>query len=157
LDLVEELGFPIQALIAGAENMYRKPNTEMWDYMVTNLNGAVEPDPKISFYCGDAAGRVKNWKKNAKKDFSCGDRKFAANVGVLFHTPEALFLEETDDVEFDWECVDPASLCKAEKDKKTTEYHTKEQEMIVMVGCPASGKRWYSEIFDFCFLNSKPF
>jgi len=143
---ISELGFPIQALVAAAENVYRKPNPEMWEYMVANLNGDVEPDPKFSFYCGDAAGRVKDWKKGAKKDFSCSDRKFAANVGVPFFTPNELFLEESADVTFDWDGVDPAVLCKAVKGKtEPTEYHTKEQEMVITVGLPASGKSTFTK------------
>ena len=35
-----------------------------------------------SLYVGDAAGRAKNWAPGKSKDFSCGDRMFAANVGV---------------------------------------------------------------------------
>ena len=33
-------------------------------------------------YVGDAAGRAKEWAPGKPKDFSCSDRKFAANLGV---------------------------------------------------------------------------
>ena len=50
----------------------------MWDYFV---NGK-KINLSESFYVGDAAGRTKNprtkKKKKKKKDFSCGDRMFAA-------------------------------------------------------------------------------
>lgn len=48
-------------------------------------------DPKLvdvsqSYYVGDAAGRPKGWADKKKKDHSCGDRKFALNVGMSFYT-----------------------------------------------------------------------
>lgn len=43
-------------------------------------------------YVGDAAGRAKNWAPGKPKDFSCGDRMFAANIGIDFATPDAVKL-----------------------------------------------------------------
>lgn len=41
-------------------------------------------DMDHSFYCGDAAGRVADPVNGRyKSDFSCGDRKFAANIGEM--------------------------------------------------------------------------
>ncbi len=51
------------------------------------MNGNVDIDLKKSFYCGDAAGRV----KGKKKDFSDSDYKFALNINITFFTPEMLF------------------------------------------------------------------
>lgn len=49
----------------------------MWDLLLKN-NGGIEVSKKLSFYCGDAAGR-----KNGKhKDFSDSDLKFGLNVGL---------------------------------------------------------------------------
>lgn len=33
-------------------------------------------------YVGDAAGRDKEWSPGKPRDFSCDDRKFAANIGA---------------------------------------------------------------------------
>src|SRR5690348_10689131 len=82
------------------------------DY-VTQLNNNVNPAPAQCMYVGDAAGRAAGWKAGRKKDFSCSDRKFAANVGIAFHTPEEFFLDEAP-AAFDWDGLDPRSIASAE-------------------------------------------
>lgn len=47
-------------------------------------------DRQRSLFVGDAAGRAKGWAPGMKKDFSAGDRMFAANAGIPFSTPEAV-------------------------------------------------------------------
>lgn len=54
----------------------------MWNFFVNKCNKSVKVNMDESFYCGDAAGRPKNWAPGRGKDFSCGDRMFAANVGI---------------------------------------------------------------------------
>ena len=51
-------------------------------------------DLSQSWYVGDAAGRAKAWDGNAKtkKDFSCGDRKFAHNIGLKFGTDMSYYV-----------------------------------------------------------------
>ena len=72
----------IQAFLALEDDEYRKPGTKMWDLLEKN-NDNIKIDKKLSFYCGDAAGR-----KNGKhKDFSDSDLKFGLNVGIEFFTP----------------------------------------------------------------------
>lgn len=56
LDLIGELGVPLQAFIAAGDDKWRKPSVAMWEHFVTDFNGGVEVDTKESFYCGDAAG-----------------------------------------------------------------------------------------------------
>lgn len=107
-----QLGFPLQAFVAGAVDHYRKPHTTMWDDFVSNYNGGISIDMDNSFYCGDAAGRPKNWKAGAPRDFSCTDRKFAANIGLKFYTPEELFLNEQPYPDFDWDSIDPVKTLK---------------------------------------------
>ena len=58
--------------------------------LITNIENSTQE----SFYVGDAAGRLKDYKKGAKKDFSCSDRKFAMNLKLDFFTPEEYFLNE---------------------------------------------------------------
>jgi bifunctional polynucleotide phosphatase/kinase len=70
----------MQAFMAGATDKYRKPNILMWEKFVKEYNGGLEP--KEAMYIGDAAGRKKDWKTGAKKDFSCDDRKYAYNIGI---------------------------------------------------------------------------
>lgn len=57
---------------------YRKPMTGMWS-VCTNMMGS----PKVSFFCGDAAGRP--------QDFSDSDKEFAKAIGIDFKIPEELF------------------------------------------------------------------
>lgn len=73
-------------LAATDNDLYRKPSPEMWKYFTTKVNGGIKIDTKISFYCGDAAGRPKTDTK--PKDFSDGDLKFALNSKVPFFVPE---------------------------------------------------------------------
>ena len=72
----------IQAFLALEDDEYRKPGTKMWDLLEKN-NDNIKIDKKLSFYCGDAAGR----KNGRHKDFSDSDLKFGLNVGIEFFTP----------------------------------------------------------------------
>jgi bifunctional polynucleotide phosphatase/kinase len=67
----------------------------MWELLTEKHNGDIKIDLPKSFFCGDAAGR----KDNKHKDFSDSDLKFALNVGLVFKTPENLFLGEVEKVE----------------------------------------------------------
>eukprot|EP00732_Lithocolla_globosa_P004651 Lithocolla_globosa_v1_NODE_4396_length_1446_cov_2.690870.p1 type:complete len:440 gc:universal NODE_4396_length_1446_cov_2.690870:1331-12(-) len=157
-DLSKELGFPLQVLAATTDDIYRKPSTSMWDYLVENMNEGIKPDLEDCMYIGDAAGRPEKWKPKKKKDFSCGDRKLAFNVGVKFQTESEFFLEESP-VEFSWNSVDPTTI---PTDGKITssgekEFHAKEQEMVVFVGFPAAGKSTFAKRYfvsqDYVHVN----
>jgi len=67
-DISKQIGFPIQALIASADDSYRKPSKSLWNFFVENMNDKEDVDMKNSIYCGDAAGRLK-----PKKDFNDTD------------------------------------------------------------------------------------
>ena len=141
VDLAEVVGVPFQALIACANDRFRKPHLTMWDHYVKDLNGGVVP--KDAFYCGDAAGRHKGWKDaKTKKDFSCSDRKFAANCKMNFMTPEEVFLGEKPTTKWTWGSMDPKELLqKYEKPGKAVKIEpVKEQELVILMGPPASGK-----------------
>lgn len=64
------MGVEIQAIIATADDEFRKPGTKMWEFFLQN-NGDVEVDMAQSFYCGDAAGRKAS--EGRKKDFTDSD------------------------------------------------------------------------------------
>ena len=81
----------------------------------------------------------------AKRDFSCSDRKFAANVGLPFHTPDEFFLGEPPSQNFKWgEGFNPFSLDynldSPSLEPAGTTIVSSSQEVVVFVGCPASGK-----------------
>jgi bifunctional polynucleotide phosphatase/kinase len=145
LDLSSQIGIPLQALVASGTDKYRKPHSTMWNFFVKNMNGGVKLDLSKCMYVGDAAGRPKGWKSGAKKDFSCGDRTFAANVGVTFKTPEEFFLDEAPHPDFEWDGIDPQKyLNDVKKDLEvitggSNPVPAKSQEIVLLVGRPASG------------------
>lgn len=108
-----------------------------------------------SFYCGDAAGRIKK-ASDGKKDFSCSDRLFAMNLGLQFWTPEQHFLGSKSIENFKLPEFNPKDIEKRMKD--ISEDLTRQQnfllegnpqfitltsikqEVIMMVGVQGSGK-----------------
>ncbi len=96
----------------------------MWDYMVENDNDNIKPDLKSCCYVGDAAGRPKNWEPGKPRDFSCSDRKFAANIGIQFYTPEEYFLGGKPGP-FDWGTCEPSKTLQEAKADLEDTYHSK--------------------------------
>jgi bifunctional polynucleotide phosphatase/kinase len=78
--------------------------------------------PERSFYVGDAAGE--------KGDWSDKDRVFAESLGMKFIRPEEIF-----------PLSKPKALPAAAKARKT-------QEVVIMVGYPASGKSTISKLLE---------
>lgn len=145
LALCKELGFPIWAYAAAATNNWRKPHSEMWQYLITKANSGVTVDLHNCVYVGDAAGRKAGWKAGAKRDFGCGDRKFGWNSGIPFQTPEEFFLGQKA-VDFEWRSLDPVKfLEKAETEAKEETFAKDGQELMIFCGFPASGKSTFAE------------
>eukprot|EP01083_Nonionella_stella_P029199 80459_1 len=150
IDLAKELGFPYQVFIAAATNHNRKPNTTMWDYLLAECNEGVSVDMSACFYVGDAAGREAKWAPTAKRDFSVSDRKFAANVGLKFLTPEEFFLGHKPTKKWKWRSINPTEALDEKKfeDVKVVDSDkpivSDKQEMVILVGCPASGKSTFA-------------
>lgn len=98
---------------------FKKPNPYTYEYYKT-LNPDV--DPKISCFCGDAAGRTYtdiSTERTYFIDYSDDDIQYARNIGLKFYTPEDLFT--------------PPRLDFPGK-----------QEIVLMMGMPGSGKSWVS-------------
>ena len=60
---------------------------------------------------------TEGWKGKARKDHSCGDRKFADNIGIKFYTPEEFFLNE-EATEFTWGPFNPKTYSSEGKNSK---------------------------------------
>ena len=107
-------GVPISALCATHEDEYRKPSPKMWHVLEERFRaeGVLAPngvlDLQNSFYCGDAAGRQIGTLAGRKKDFSCGDRKFAYNLNLKFYTPEEFYRGEKP-AAFGWNGMSPGT------------------------------------------------
>ncbi|CAH1776161.1 unnamed protein product [Owenia fusiformis] len=146
-DIIAELDIPVFVYASTGNNHFRKPSPNMWKYFIDHNNADVQVDLSQSMYVGDAAGREKGWKKDKKKDFSCSDRMFAANVGIDFHTPEEFFLGE-EPAPFKWQSLDPAKYLEtiSQSSCSSNKYHANNQEIAIMVGCPASGKSTFAKL-----------
>jgi len=148
-DLAKNIGVPITGFIAGGKDRWRKPNTDMWTHFVRKFNGG-SVDMKNCIYVGDAAGREKRKDKfDRPRDFSCSDRKYAKNIGIRFATPEAFFYGEKE-APFVWRSLNPAEWLKEAVKRplypgKTPTFPAPQQELIIMVGFPASGKTTFAK------------
>ncbi|KAK6039450.1 DNA 3'-phosphatase [Cooperia oncophora] len=111
--IITKLGVPAQAFVSIGEGHYRKPCTGMWKEL-EEANGEVAIDVSKSLYVGDAAGRHKT-KARPKKDHSCADRFFAANVGLKFQTPEEFFLDRDESEPWGPPSFDPVQFFSMNK------------------------------------------
>ncbi|XP_058806617.1 uncharacterized protein F21D5.5 isoform X2 [Phymastichus coffea] len=153
--LVKKIGVPMQVYLAVGESIYRKPRTGMWQFLVDKKNDGIQVDKENSFYVGDAAGRPANASRK-KKDHSLADRLLALNLGLNFQTPEEHFLGQKE-ASYNAPAFDPKEaskntvLCEPSQTKLTSD----EQELILMVGCPGSGKSHFAKthLRNYCYVN----
>lgn len=140
--MVSELQVPIQVFMASDEDEYRKPSTEMWQLMLRAHNHGVQPDMKQCLYVGDAAGRPATATRS--KDFSAGDRKFAFNLKIGFKTEREFFLNAAPEA-FEWDSFDVTAMTTASETQSQEKYTAEGQELVLMVGQPASGKSTFTK------------
>ena len=137
-DILNLLKLNISVFISYKKDNFRKPCLGMWNLLQDNLD---DINLSESFYCGDAAGR--------DKDFSDSDNAFAYNIGVKFYVPEQYFLKQEviipDKSNFDYD--------KYLTKKKITLKKGKEKELILMVGLPGCGKSYLSKQLGYEIIN----
>lgn len=139
------------AMFASCKDSFRKPFTGMWDFWLEKKGLTMKNiDLKKSFYCGDAAGRFYQKEKKKKRrspDFSDSDKNFANNIGLNFKLPEEIFKQEIPEYFY----IDKYQrisfndyFCNIDKKKKSLldsiKKYNFDQEVIMLVGRPASGK-----------------
>ena len=143
--MFKALDLPVSLYAATEYDIFRKPRTGMWDQLCKDygLIGESEVDLEGSVFVGDAAGRAGDPKAGGKRDHSCSDRDFAANVGIGFKTPEEFFLGE--DAKPFTRSFDPKTYLESEMTSQTestailfTKKH--DLELVLSCGSPGAGK-----------------
>jgi bifunctional polynucleotide phosphatase/kinase len=138
------LDLPVTVFAATGHDLFRKPRTGMWKKLLEGYGLAEETvNHEGSIFIGDAAGRAGDKSQKVKKDHSCSDRDFAANVGIGFQTPEEFFLgDETKPFE---RLLHPSDYLDVELTTDTEVpplVFTKknEVEIVLFCGSPGAGK-----------------
>ena len=121
-------------LVSKKNGYYRKPMRGMWELLGDNIN------KDDSLYCGDAAGR--------EKDFAASDLMFAHNLGITFYTPEQLFLGKEENLTFKY-----PHYSEYIGFKKFNLKLLGSKEMIIMIGYPGSGKSYISSQIGYKIVN----
>ncbi len=130
-----ELDIPsIICYYATEDDRYRKPRTGIWEHFLQSRPDSAPPiDMSKSFYCGDAAGR--------RKDFSNTDFTFALNVGLPFKIPEQLFAHFSEKASSDLTIPShPSTYIPEGIYNLDFLLSLTDQTIIIMTGSPASGK-----------------
>ena len=144
-NIIRKLNIPVQVFVSTGKGPYRKPGLGMWKYLTQDANDGIAVDMDASMYIGDAAGRPADWEPKKKKDFSCSDRLFALNAGLKFHTPEEFFRGHKP-AKFNLPEFDPRALSRTDPllEPLSASIRSGKQEIIVLVGYPASGKSHFA-------------
>ncbi|KAI9344295.1 polynucleotide kinase 3 phosphatase-domain-containing protein [Obelidium mucronatum] len=153
-EVAGSLGIPLLILAALDESHFRKPQTGMWEYLVSHCNDNIAPDLSVSFYVGDAAGRPERTEKGkpVKKDHSAGDYRLALNLGIKFYIPETFYDIDHNAIqhlpqkwdfdplhfEFNAELYTPSATPLIPENLEGP-------ELILLVGPPASGKTSFTK------------
>lgn len=143
--VLNQLDLPISVYAATGKDLYRKPRTGIWEQILTDykLTDAGDIDHESCIFVGDAAGREGDKAAKIRKDHSCSDRDFAANVGIPFQTPEEYFLGEP--AKPFLRPFDPSPYLQPKLDSQTNTdpiVFTKKNELDIVLFCgsPGAGK-----------------
>lgn len=136
--IIELLGQETMVLCAKAKNKFRKPQTGFFDQIISDMlknQNILTYDIAKTFYCGDACGRL--------SDHSDCDLKFAKNLGIKFHTPEELFQDQQviiPNISY------PLLGQLNHEDYDQLKFTPLVKDLLIMVGYPASGKSYFSQL-----------
>jgi bifunctional polynucleotide phosphatase/kinase len=133
-NVVEQLNIPVCVFASIEKDMFRKPLPTLWYFIKQQIELNNQKINPVSFFCGDAAGRP--------TDFNDTDYKFALNSKIMFYVPEQIFKNESSCKHLiQTSYVNVIDIPLERKYKfKPIESNNKLNEMIIMVGYPASGK-----------------
>ncbi|CAJ0751038.1 2260_t:CDS:10 [Entrophospora sp. SA101] len=143
----ESLNISFDIYVATGKDIYRKPRIGIWKYFIETENNDLI-DLENSFYVGDAAGRIRNWKANAPCD--C---KFAENIGIKFYTPEEFF-DNAQPAKYSYGDFNPKSIPTMDENDDVMLFSPSDKplisssnqcEIIINVGLPASGKTTFTK------------
>ncbi len=118
--LETELPSVIQMVATGKGSSYRKPNKKIYKSLLDIL-GTTHKALKEVYFVGDAAGEDHPYPAYRWAD---SDKLFAETIGAVFKTPDEVIPK----------CILPAPSL--------------EQELIIMVGNPGSGKSTTSRYYE---------
>ncbi|KAI9733233.1 MAG: hypothetical protein M1834_003317 [Cirrosporium novae-zelandiae] len=138
--VLKQLDLPISVYAATQRDKYRKPRLGMWKEMLDDydLDVGEGVDLDNSMLVGDAGGRPAGVDRKA--DFSCSDRNFAENIGIVFKTPEEFFLGERPQP-FTRK-FNPKDLLNTEVTESEPVQFIKKHpvEVVILCGSPGAGK-----------------
>lgn len=146
---VDDLGISCDIFVATKHDQNRKPQIGMWElFRKLRQIPAGSEIPAASFYCGDAAGRA--------KDFSACDRWFAHNIGLQFSLPEEIHGDDAGGLapelaaggpwtEFDASINDAATdHARLAAQNAAAADRLAQCRAVILVGSPASGKSTFA-------------
>lgn len=161
----------ITVCVAYSDNFYRKPMTGMYDFIlniIKTYNKALSNTNELkindlSFYCGDAGGRI--YDKD-KKDHELTDKYFAHNINLKYNTPEEFFRNINNkhkcydyyDEQLEKKLLNSNNDFNYDKlkliDDRINHLITNNYNIaIILIGYPASGKTTFSKYIMKKFNN----
>lgn len=125
-NILSQLNIELRIYCALYKDIFRKPFPTFMNMIKDETN-----NKKLDiYYCGDAAGRT--------KDFTDTDYKFALNSSTIFYVPEQIFGgSQKGDINFNYVSLKPNKINEPFKPIQNG------NEIILMVGYPGSGKSKY--------------
>jgi len=143
--MTSKLTVPYIIFGATKSDMFRKPETGMYNKFITEFND--NKTPKNITYVGDAMGR--------DRDFSSGDYKFALNCKMTAMSPEMYFKGIADSLD-DLYRVKGFNIRDYIKETRIFPDIVKhDKELVIMVGSPCSGKSTFVRKYfsDYKIIN----